>query len=401
MKGQTLHSLLQLPIRGTKCAELKGKSLQRLQNQLEGIQYLIIDEYSVIGQKMRGCISRCCKQATGKYTVPFGGISVVLVGDIGQLPPITDKVVYHCKPCDELSTEGFCAYQKFDNVVKFTVNERAKGASSDQETFRQLQLNTRDGNSSANDWQLLLTRTPSNVQNIHEFESSTVKLTFGNEKVATYNYEKLRSLKKPIAVVNAKHNNTTAAKLQADDIGSLQPTLLLTKGARVMLTRNLWTDVGLCNGTMGTVIDIIYSEGSGPPALPIAAIVQFDDSYIGPSIFEHISNCVPIKPVISTSDTLGSNYERQQLPLTLSWSITIHKSQGLTLKKVWTDLGLSENIAGLAYVALSRVKNLQDLIIEPMTLERLQAVEKSSNFQFRIQEEARFHNLFEATVNKY
>ena len=66
VKGQTLHSLLQLPIRGKKCAELKGQSLQRLQNQLEGIQYLIIDEYSVIGQKMLGWISRHCKQATGK-----------------------------------------------------------------------------------------------------------------------------------------------------------------------------------------------------------------------------------------------------------------------------------------------------------------------------------------------
>ena len=135
VKGQTLHSLLQLPIRGKKCAELKGQSLQRLQNQLEGIQYLIINEYSVIGQKMLGWIGKHCKQATGKYTVPFGGISVVLVGDIAQLPPITDKVVYDCKPCDELSTEGFCEYQKFDNVVKLTVNERAKGASSDQETF--------------------------------------------------------------------------------------------------------------------------------------------------------------------------------------------------------------------------------------------------------------------------
>ena len=79
------------------------------------------------------------------------------------------------------------------------------------------------------------------------------------------------------------------------------------------------SDVGLCNGTMGTVIGIIYSEGSGPSALPIAAIVQFDDSYIDLSIFEHISNCVPIKPVISTSDTLGSNYARQQLPLTLHY----------------------------------------------------------------------------------
>ena len=57
-------------------------------------------------------------------SLPFGGISVIVVGDIAQLPPISDKVLYHNKPSGELAAEGFCIYHQFDKVVKLTVNER-------------------------------------------------------------------------------------------------------------------------------------------------------------------------------------------------------------------------------------------------------------------------------------
>lgn len=67
--------------------------------------------------------------------------------------------------------------------------------------------------------------------------------------------------------------------------------------------------------------------------------------------------------------------------------MTIHKSQGLTLNKAQVDLGKSENTTGMTYVALSRVRNLSDLLVEPMTLERLQAPKKSPNLHFRIMEE--------------
>lgn len=264
--------------------------------------------------------------------------------------------------------------------------------------FRELQIRARDGNSTIDDWNLLLSRTPQNVGNITAFEESSVKLSFGNEKVAKDNLTKLKQLNGQIVQINAHHSNPRAKHVSAEDMGGLEPTLYLSKQARVMLTRNLWTKAGLCNGAMGTVRDIIFAENHRPPMLPIAVIVQFDqEDYIGPSFCEDIPNCVPIYPVTSCSSA-DIALERQQLPLKLAWSITIHKSQGLTLKKAWVDLGHSEKVAGLTYVALSRVRRLSDLVLQPMSFDRLHSLKKSSNYKYRLLEETRSNTLAEKNI---
>lgn len=161
-------------------------------------------------------------------------------------------------------------------------------------------------------------------------------MSYSNEKVAKDNYTALENLNNPVIQINAQHNNSQAKNLSADDMGGLQPTLYIAKSARVMLTRNLWTAVGLCNGAVGTVLHIIYAEGQCPPALPIAIIVQFDEKdYSGPCFSPSLPNCVPLYPVItSNSETYGQKCERQQYPLKLVWSITIHKAQGLTMDRL-------------------------------------------------------------------
>ena len=60
------------------------------------------------------------------------------------------------------------------------------------------------------------------------------------------------------------------------------------------------TDVGLCNGATGTVIDFIYADNQQPPDLPEAIIAKFDN-YKGPSIRESISSCVPVCPITISS----------------------------------------------------------------------------------------------------
>ena len=80
----------------------------------------------------------------------------------------------------------------------------------------------------------------------------------------------------PISQINARHSSSTASKLPSDDMGGLEPKLFLAVVARVMLTRNLSTEKGLCNGSMGKISDIVFKQGDQPSALPIAVIVQFD-----------------------------------------------------------------------------------------------------------------------------
>ena len=103
---------------------------------------------------------------------------------------------------------------------------------------------------------------------------------------------------------------------------------------------------GLCNVSTGKVVDIIYAQNYQPPDLPVAVIVKFDD-YVGPSI-ANMKSCVPISPVTVTVD--NSFDERQQLPLTLAWALTIHKSQGMTLGKAWIDIGQKESTLGISYI---------------------------------------------------
>jgi len=103
-----------LPIRIKKKADLKGLALSKLQEQLREISYIIMDEFSVIGQKMLGWIDRRCRQAKACEDLPFGGISVILVEDIAQLPPVMDKPLYHKSPSNELEIAGFAVYNLFN-----------------------------------------------------------------------------------------------------------------------------------------------------------------------------------------------------------------------------------------------------------------------------------------------
>ena len=92
-------------------------------------------------------------------------------------------------------------------------------------------------------------------------------------------------------------------------MSGLEPVVFLAKGARVMLTMNLWSSVGLCNGATGTVVDIIYQNNHQPPDLPIAVIVEFEN--YRPVFNENQPLCILIYPITVTSQTEIGFHERQ------------------------------------------------------------------------------------------
>ena len=126
---------------------------------------------------------------------------------------------------------------------------------------------------------------------------------------------------------------------------------------------------------MGIGKDIIYKEDQYPPALPLAVVIEFKDC-TRLNFFRFYKESVPIVPFISQAYVDGQDMEIIHLPLKLCWAITMNKSQGLTLP--WINSGMQERSVGLSYVAISRVKSLKNLIVDPLIIARL-----NSNFQLR------------------
>ena len=209
------------------------------------------------------------------------------------------------------------------------------------------------------------------------------------QAVAEYNVAKLRNTGEPIATIKAVHTGPNASKASPEDASGLEPVICLARGARVMLTSNLWTDAGLVNGAMGTVQAICYQSG-GPPSLPVAVMVKFD-KYRGPTLHD---GSVPIVPQRRTWIQGGSACSRLQIPLKLAWAITIHKAQGLTLDKVVIDVGKKEFSAGLTFVACSRVRRLSDIMFNPpFAYERVASLAKSMRLTERKVEDARLCSM--------
>ena len=131
-----------------------------------------------------------------------------------------------------------------------------------------------------------------------------------------------------------------------------------------MLTVNVWQAKGLYNGAIGTVRGLLFNENICPPSQPICVLVEVDD-YCGPAMTPQNRNLVSIVPkTVAVDPHCGKSGSRHQLPLVLGWAVTIHKSQGLTLKRAVLGLGSREFASGISYVGCSRVRSYRDLAFD-------------------------------------
>ena len=172
--GKTLHSTLQLPIHSCKFRDLQGSSLHRLQLTMTNKSYLIIDEMSMMGQRMMAVIDKRLRQATAHLDTPLGGLSVLLLGDFAQLPPVRDEPLYRTSPTGSSGIHGHTTYKLFTTIVILDLVLRQVGSDPSTLTFKSFLLRLCDGTVETDDWQMLLKHSPQQVENINDFTAAII-----------------------------------------------------------------------------------------------------------------------------------------------------------------------------------------------------------------------------------
>jgi hypothetical protein len=278
--GETLYSLLYLPIGKAKLEPLQGEQLAEVQRRFLKVGVLIIDEKSMLGQEIFWMVSERLKQARPQGgSEPFGGLSVVLLGDWKQFPLVCDAPLYSSLA---KNPHGYNLYQLFDEVVRFEQVQRQLG--DDQALFRQELQSLGGGTFSETSWLRWQSRTL-DLLPPEEQESSRQNATLAcaiKADMVQHNIAKVKANGQPIAPIYAVSSPKEACKASAERACGLGNKIVLSKNTVVRLTANLWTKAGLKNGAVGTVHSIIYADGEKPPSLPLAVIVIFSD-YKGPS----------------------------------------------------------------------------------------------------------------------
>lgn len=370
VNGETIHSFFRFKPNVTieNIEKLSNKEAKLYKN----LDMIIIDEISMVRADLLDCIDYFLR--INVRDEPFGGIQMVFIGDLYQLPPVVTSKE------KELFTKRYNSQYFFDaDVMKdlpLEFVELEKVYRQRDEMFIKLLNEIRNNTISEESLELLNSRVGAKFPEDTDY---VVYLTTLNESVNEINMERLSSLKGKLY--------TWEAYIEGDfDESSLPGELILSlkKGAQIMMLNNdskgRWV-----NGSIGKV----YSIKKGKDVDIIE--VQFPDGRIEevtPYTWEIFHYRYNEKKNIIESEIVGSF---TQYPLRLAWAVTIHKSQGKTFDRVIIDLGRGVFAPGQVYVALSRCTSFEGIILRKpikkghILLDR-RIVEFLTKFQYKLSE---------------
>lgn len=351
-KGVTIHSFFQIPfgpiLPNTKLSSSTGfnrKFSKTKINIIKSLDLLVIDEISMVRADLLDAIDKTLRRFKNRNLV-FGGVQLLMIGDLQQLSPVIKEHEWRLLSpfyknafffssqsylqCDAVIIELTHIYRQTNPVFIQILNE-----------IRNNQLSIVSADELNKRYQ------PNFIPNEND---GYISLTTHNSKASQTNIAELDKLK--------GKSRTYNAVIKGDFPKHSYPNedqLMLKVGAQVMFIKNDSSSEKLYfNGKIGKVILLEKDE--------VVVKCPDDDFNIitKPEVWENIKYTVNSETKAISEDKIGSY---TQIPLRLAWSITIHKSQGLTFEKAIIDAD-GAFAHGQTYVALSRCKSLGGLVLK-------------------------------------
>jgi ATP-dependent DNA helicase PIF1 len=340
--GKTLHSWAGVGLAQEIPSKLiaKVKYNEKARNRWRNTHLLIIDEISMLGAEFfdkLDVIGREIRTTPGK---PFGGLQLVLSGDFLQLPPVNDKWVFESRAFKELKYVPFILEKpkRYPDLNFFAFLLRVRKGQHNDEDIAFLESR-------------VVAYNEYKKKDASSKDLSIVKPTVLHSKKVDVEFENIQELEKlPGEAVNyycidtfdeyKKHARAEDYYKSLDD--AIPKLVILKCGAQVMLKANLDVEAGLANGTRGVVLSMTKESVN----------VKWKNTTV-----------TTITPHSWVQEDKEGKATRTQIPLVLAYAMTVHKAQGSTLDYAILNIGTSIFCPGQAYVALSRVRESNGLLI--------------------------------------
>jgi len=366
IKGQTIHSFFQFKpdITPQSVGDLPVRKRKReLYKKLEAI---VIDEVSMVRADLMDCVDAMLRLYGPRHDRPFGGVQMILFGDLFQLPPVVSRAeedlfrtIY--------PTPFFFSARALEGLDLLTM-ELKKIYRQKDEQFIHLLNAVRDNAMGAHHLSAFNTRfQPKHEIPVGEFY---ITLTTTNALAEKVNMQKISELPGRAH----RYKGIVAGEFDRKSLPTAE-TLELKKGAQVMMLNND-PDKRWVNGSLGVVTAIRADEmGDDIIMVDLENGQTVDVKKYNWELYQYYFD----EAIGNLSSKVMGYFT--QYPLKLAWAVTIHKSQGQTFEKVIIDVGFGTFSHGQMYVALSRCTSLKGVILkQPMNARHILLDERVVDF---------------------
>lgn len=344
--GQTIHSFFGFPPRLIQENDIKRSRNGRVMRKLD---FLVVDEASMVRSDLMWGIDRAMRINRGRQREPFGGARVLLFADLHQLPPVIQEPEVLAHLTDTHGSPFFFlidALREGNGTSLLELEQIFR--QTDDDLIRVLNA-VRDGSVGDADLEFINTRVRP-IRTLAEGEPYVI-LTTTNAAAKRINNRYLEALPERAVRFNATITGDFNTNIEPAD-----SALELKPGAKVMMLRND-PDKRWVNGTIARISRLTDKQ--------VFVDVNGREHEVEPVAWEHRRYAFDQSAEKIVEMVAGTF---KQFPLRLAWALTIHKAQGLTLDKVYVDLGSGTFAHGQTYVALSRCRTMEGLALaRPLT----------------------------------